>query len=55
MATNPDRRAAEYVLPIVGNILIKENGQEREIMGASQQIPLAKRHAAVRIDFERRA
>ncbi|MCX7422547.1 MAG: leucine-rich repeat protein [Planctomycetia bacterium] len=30
-ATNPDRRAAEYVLSIGGNISITENGQERPI------------------------
>lgn len=31
MSADADRRAAEYVLSIGGNIKIKENGQEREI------------------------
>ncbi len=37
-STNPDRRAAEWVLSIGGNISIKENGQERGI-GAVGDLP----------------
>ncbi len=40
-STNPDRRAAEYVLSIGGFIKIKENGQEREIKAVGD-LPLGE-------------